>query len=66
MGASAPQALKLLFLQNTQQLGLQARRNISYLIQEECPLVGQLEAANLLRYGSCECAALVTKELTFQ
>src|ERR1700686_2459073 len=32
MGSSASQAFELLFLQNTQQLGLQARRDISYLI----------------------------------
>src|SRR5271163_398889 len=59
----AAQAFELLFLQNTQQLGLQAWRDISYLVQEECPFIGQLETANLLRYGPSERASLVAKKL---
>jgi len=35
----AAQALKLLLLQDTQQFGLQSRRNISHLVQEERPFV---------------------------
>jgi len=45
----AAQALELLFLQHTQQFGLQHRWNISHLIQEERPFVSQFEATNLLR-----------------
>src|SRR6266849_708258 len=63
---SAAQAFELLFLQYAQQLGLQRRRNITHLVEEECTFVGQLETANLLRYGSGERALLVAKELTFQ
>ena len=51
---SAAQALEFLFLQYAQQFGLQCRRNITHLVQEKCTFVGQLETANLLRYGSGE------------
>src|SRR6266446_8013764 len=61
-----PQPLELLFLQDAQQFGLQRRRNITDLIQEKCAFVGQLETADLLRYGSGEGAFLVSKKLTFQ
>src|SRR6266852_7864664 len=63
---SAAQAFEFLFLQYAQQLGLQRRRNIAHLVEEERTFVGQLEAANLLRYGSGERALLVAKELAFQ
>src|SRR5258706_7691139 len=63
---SAAQALKFLFLQYAQQFGLQCRWNIAYLIEEKRAFVGQLKAANLLRYGSGEGAFLVAKKLTFQ
>src|SRR6266446_10637379 len=63
---SAAQALEFLFLQDAQQFGLQARRNISHLVQEERAFVGQLEPTNLLRYGSGERASLVSKKLAFQ
>ena len=62
----AAQALKLLFLQHTQQFGLQCRRNIAHLVQEERAFVGQFETANLLRDGSGESALLVAKKLAFQ
>ena len=62
----ATQALELLFLQYTQQFGLQRRRNIAHLVQKERAFVGQLETSNLLRDGSGECAFLVAKKLTFQ
>jgi len=61
---STPQKLKLLFLQYAEQLGLQRRWNITYLVQEECAFVGHFETANLLRDGSCERALLVAKEFT--
>ena len=64
MSASAAEALELLFLQDTQQLGLQGRRDITDFIQEKRSLVGQFEATDFLRNGAGECALLVTKELT--
>ena len=66
MSAGAAQTLKLLFLQNPQQLRLQPRRNVSYFIQEKGALVGQFETANLLRDCSRERPLLVAKEFTFQ
>src|SRR6202040_1542592 len=62
----AAQALELLFLQHTQQFGLQCRWNISDLIQEEGPFVGQFEATDLCRDGTCERALLMAKKLAFQ
>jgi hypothetical protein len=55
-----------LFLQDTQQFGLQAWWNIAHLVQEQRPFVGQFETANLLRYGSSKRASLVAKKLAFQ
>src|SRR6267142_721187 len=66
VSASATQALELLFLKDTQQLGLQRGRNIAYLVQKERAFVGQFETANLLRDGSREGTFLVPKKLTFQ
>ena len=66
MRPSAAQALKFLFLQYTQQFGLQGRRNIAHLIQEESALVGQFEASGLLHDGSGESALLMSKKFTFQ
>src|SRR5580765_7686265 len=61
-----PQTLELLFLQYAQQFGLQRGRNITHFIQEKRAFVGQLETADLLRYGAGESALLVSKKLTFQ
>src|SRR5437868_9697739 len=66
MSSCATQALELLFLQDAKQFGLQRRRNIADLVQEERAFIGQLEAANFLRDGSSERAFLVAEELTFQ
>src|SRR5246127_3248106 len=66
LSPSTPQTLKLLFLQYTEQLGLQRRWNITYLVQKKCAFVGHFETANLLRNGPCECAFLVAKKLAFQ
>src|SRR5216683_1732340 len=63
---SAAQTLELLFLQDTQQFGLQSRRNISHLVQEKRPLVSQFETANLLRNSASKSASLMAKKLAFQ
>ena len=44
----AAQALELLLLQHAEQLGLQLRRDVADLVEEQRPLVRQLEAADLL------------------
>src|SRR5437588_6696451 len=66
VSTSAAQAFELLFLQDTQQLGLQCRWNIAHLVQEERSLVGHFEATNLLCDSAGKGALLVTKELAFQ
>src|SRR5579863_3273197 len=63
---STPQSLKLLFLQYTEQLWLQRRWNITYLVQKKCAFVGYFETANLLCDGPCERAFLMAKKLAFQ
>ena len=49
MRLRAAQALELLLLQDAQQLGLQRRRDVADLVEEQRAAVGQLEAADLLR-----------------
>jgi hypothetical protein len=66
VSSTATQAFEFLFLQYAQQFGLKLRGNIANLIQEEGAFIGQLEAAQLLRYGSSECALLVAKKLALQ
>src|SRR6202140_4670070 len=66
VSSSTAQALEFLFLQDTQQFGLQSRRNISHLVQEERPFIRQFEAANLLRDSTSESASLMAEELAFQ
>src|SRR5271166_5482850 len=63
---TAAQALEFLFLQDTQQFGLQCRWNVAHLVEEKRTFIGQLETANLLRDGSGERALLVAKKLAFQ
>src|SRR5205823_5083760 len=50
----AAEALELLLLQHAQQLGLQFSRDVADLVEEQRPLVGQLEAADLLADGPGE------------
>src|SRR5258708_25050112 len=66
MSASASQTLKLLFLQDAQQFGLQGRRNIAYFVQEERAFVGEFEAADLLRDGASERALIVAEEFALE
>src|SRR5260370_24670676 len=66
MSPSAPHPLEFMFLQDTQQFGLQPRRNISDLIQEERSLVGQFEATDLLCDSAGKSASLMAKKLAFQ
>src|ERR1700683_2393984 len=66
VSSTTAQAFEFLFLQYAQQFGLQLRRNIADLIQEERTFIGQLEAAKLLRDGSGEGALFVSKKLALQ
>src|SRR5712691_1670159 len=66
MRTAASQTLKLLLLQDPQQLRLQGQRNISYFIEEQCPPVSHFETANFLRDRSGESALLVPKQFALQ
>jgi hypothetical protein len=63
---AAAQAFEFLFLQYAQKFGLQRRRNIADFVEEKGTLIGQLEAAKLLRDGSGERTFFVAKKLAFQ
>ena len=65
-GPRAAQALELLLLQGAKQLGLQLRGDVADLVEEQRPLVGQLEAADLLADGAREGALLVAEQLALQ
>ena len=60
------QTLKFPLLQDAQQFGLDFRRNISYFIQEQRALIGELHATDLLIDGACECSLFMPEELALQ
>src|ERR1700734_3763789 len=66
MRPAASQTFEFLLLQDTKQFGLQRRRNIADLVQEEGAPIGQLEAAKFLRYCPCERTFFVAEQLAFQ
>jgi hypothetical protein len=66
VSSTAAQAFEFLFLQYSEQFGLQLRRNVADLVKEEGALVGQLEPAKFLRNGSSERALFVAEQLAFQ
>jgi hypothetical protein len=66
VSSTAPQTFELLLLQYAQKLWLQRCRNVADFIEEKGTFIGQLEAAQLLRYGSCERALFMAKEFAFE
>src|SRR5579859_3641400 len=58
---AAAQALEFLLLQHAKQFGLQCQRNVSHLVQEQRPLVSQLETSNFLRDGARKSAFFMPK-----
>src|SRR5262249_25845564 len=64
--AIATQALKFLFLQHAEELGLQLQRDVADFVEKKCAAVGELEAADFLVDRAGECAALVTEQLGFE
>jgi hypothetical protein len=66
VGAATSETFEFLFLQNTEELGLQCEWYVAHFIKKKGPLVSQFEAADFL----CDCASksapLMAKELTFQ
>ena len=65
-GLLAADALELLLLQHAQQLELQRRRHVADLVEEQRPLVGQLEAAELALDRARERALLVAEQLRLE
>ena len=64
--ALAADAVVLLVLQDLEQLGLERRVHLADLVEEDGPLVGELELARLLAGRSRERAALVAEQLGFE
>src|SRR5271165_7284208 len=62
----APQTLKLLLLNGTQQLGLQFQADVTDFIEEKRTMIRKLESAFLLHQGPSESPLFVPKQFTFQ
>src|SRR5450432_71073 len=62
----ATHTLEALLLQDAQELGLQARRQLADLVQKERPPFGQLDPAALTCVCAGERALFVTEELALQ
>ena len=62
----AAEPLELLLLEHAQELGLERRRDVADLVEEERAAVRQLEAADLLRDRPGEGALLVAEQLALQ
>ena len=56
-------ALELLVLQEAQQLGLQRRRDLADLVEEQRAALGRLDAARLVAHRAGERAARVAEQL---
>ena len=59
--AVAAESLEFLFLQDTQQFGLQVERKVADFIEKKRAAVGQFEAADFLIHGAGECALLMAE-----
>src|SRR5271166_5398463 len=62
----AAKTLKLLLLQNSQQLGLQFEWYITNLVEKQCAPICQLETAHLTGGRARERPFFVAEEFTFQ
>ena len=65
-GPRAPQPLEFLLLQNTKELGLQLKRDITDLVKEQRALVGQFKPADPLGDGAGEGTSLMAEQLAFE
>ena len=60
------QPFELLLLQHAQQLRLQLQGNVAYLVQKNCPFVGQFETPDFLADRSGKRAPFVAEKFAFQ
>src|SRR5207244_5387672 len=65
-GARAAETLELLLLEHPEQLRLQLERDVADLVEEDRPLVRQLEPPDPLRDRTREGAPLVAEELALE
>ena len=65
-GLRAAKTLEFVLLKHAQQLGLQFRRNVADLVQEQRALVRQFEASDPLVDGAGESAAFMPEEFAFE
>ncbi len=65
-GEIGPHPLKLLLLEDPEQLDLDSRREISNLIEEDGPAIGLLKSADPPLDRSCKGAFLMAEEFTFK
>ena len=65
-GSVSANPLEFLFLQDTQQFGLQLERQVAHFIEKQCASVREFEPADLLRQRPGKGTALVPEELRFE
>ena len=66
MGSAPPTRSNAPFLEHAQQLHLHRHGDVADLVEEQRPLVGQLEAADALAVGAGVRTLLVAEELAFE
>jgi hypothetical protein len=66
MGTTTSETFELLFLQNTEEFGLQCEWHIADFIKEESPFVSQFETANSLSDCTRKSAPFMAKEFAFE
>jgi hypothetical protein len=66
VGAATSETFEFLFLQNTEELGLQCEWHVADFIKKESPFVSHFEAANSLYDRARKSASFMAKEFTFQ
>src|SRR5438128_1953231 len=62
-GLGAADALELVLLEDAQELRLQRLADVAYLVEEDRPMVGELELPRLLLVSSGERALLMAEKL---
>ena len=66
MGAAAAEPFELVLLQDTEEFGLQRRRNVAHFVEEQRASVGQLEPAHLLGNRTGKRSLFMTEQLALE